>query len=59
MSYDISKLKILAVQKPAFKSVLPQLYFEFAELASAKMWREIQSIVDYSRNAFKAGFNPA
>ena len=38
--------KDLCRVKAGFKSVPPQLYFEFAEIASVKKWREIQNIVD-------------
>ena len=40
---DLSKVKL------GFKSVPLQLYFEFAELTSAKEWRGIQNIVEEER----------
>ena len=42
-------LKDLSRVKAGFKGVLPQLYFEFAELASAKKWQEIQNKVREER----------
>ena len=44
-----ANFKDLSRVKPGFKSVPLQLYFEIAELASAKKWREIQNMVGEER----------
>ena len=46
---QINVCKDLSRVKAGFKSVLPQLYFKFAQLASAKKWRKIQNAVEEER----------
>ena len=41
--------KDLSKVKHEFKSVLLQIWFEIAGLASAEKWREIQNIVEEER----------
>ena len=43
------KIKALSRVKSGFKSVPLQFYFEIAELASAKKWREIQNMAGEDR----------